>query len=58
MIYRCVIGSMVEILLDDELDERPTPEVARDYIRACSDEALRTYLAIPDSVAVKADDTD
>lgn len=58
MIYRVSIGNMVDVLLDDELEERATPEVCRDYIRACSDEALRTYLETPDPVpyGAKGDD--
>ena len=53
MIYRVSIGDLVNVLLDDEMtQERPTPEVARDYIRACSDEALRTYNETPAALIV------
>ena len=48
MIYRVSIGD-INVLLDDEMtDERPTPEVARDYLRACSDQAETIYGALPE----------
>jgi hypothetical protein len=48
MIYRACIGDY-SVLLDDELtDERPTPEVAADYLARCVDQVLKMYDAIPD----------
>lgn len=49
MIYRANIGD-VAVLLADELDERPTPEISRDYLRACTDEAARLYSLLPTEV--------
>lgn len=46
MIYRVSIGELTA-LLDDELDERPTPELSRDYLKVCGDEALRMFEALP-----------
>ena len=46
MIFRVSIGD-VAVLLDDELEERPTPEHCRDYLKACTDEAARLYNLLP-----------
>ena len=46
MIFRVSIGELTS-LLDDELDERPTPELCRDYLKVCADEALRMYNNLP-----------
>ena len=50
MIFRVNIGD-VAVLLDDELDERPTPEHCRDYLKACTDEAARLYDLLPTTEA-------
>ena len=48
MIYRASIGDLT-ILLDDEMvEERPTPEVAQDYLTRCATEVVKLYEQIPD----------
>jgi hypothetical protein len=49
MIFRVSIGELAA-LLDDEMVERPTAEVSRDYLKACSDQVLALYEALPDGV--------
>lgn len=56
MIFRVSIGEIVA-LLDDELNERPTPEHARDYLKVCGDEVVRVYEALPVE-ATTGDDSD
>lgn len=55
MIFRVSLGDL-SVLLDDELEERPTPEHCRDYLKACTDEALRAYNELPS--AAEADATE
>jgi hypothetical protein len=59
VIYRVSIHE-IAVLLDDEMvEERPTPEVAADYIRRCATEVLRVYSELPDgALIVGADDED
>jgi hypothetical protein len=45
MIFRVAIGE-IACLMDDEMDERPTPEHARDYLKVCGDEVLRVYAGL------------
>lgn len=55
MIFRVSIGD-IACLLDDELDERPTPEHARDYLKACGDEVVRVYEALPVEAMTSGED--
>jgi len=55
MIFRCQIGDLSALLDDEMVDERPTPEVSRDYLRACSDQVLAIYQAMPDAAVVDGD---
>ena len=57
MIFRVSIGEIVS-LLDDELNERPTPEHARDYLKVCGDEVVRVYEALPVEATTTGDDND
>ena len=59
MIFRVSLGD-INVLLDDDItDERPTPEVCRDFLRACADEALRTYNELPtEAILPSADGAD
>ena len=58
MIFRVSIGEIV-CLLDDELDERPTPEHARDYLKVCGDEVVRVYESLPvEAMTSGAEDDD
>ena len=54
MIFRVSIGEL-SALLDDEMVERPTPEVSRDYLKACSDQVLALYEALPDGLTIDSD---
>ena len=55
MIFRASIGDVTALLDDEITDERPTPEHARDYLRACSDETLRLFSALPDAEPAATD---
>lgn len=55
MIYRVSIGELTALLDDEMDDERPTPEVSRDYLRACADQVIALYEALPDGLAVDTD---
>ena len=47
------------LVLDDEInDERPTPEVAADYLHRCATEVLRVYSELPAEAVAGADDED
>jgi hypothetical protein len=47
MIFRVSIGELTTLLDDEINDERPTPEVAADYLHRCATEALRIYTDLP-----------
>ena len=54
MIYRASIGELC-ILLDDEMvDERPTPEVANDYLTRVAAQVVKLYNEIPDTAPAEA----
>lgn len=56
MIYRASIGELC-ILLDDEMiEERPTPEVAEDYLTRCINGVIEMYTQIPDPEPAQASD--
>ena len=55
MIFRVAIGE-IACLLDDEMDERPTPEHARDYLKVCGDEVLRVYAGLDVEAAEASSD--
>ena len=55
MIFRVAIGE-IACLLDDEMDERPTPEHARDYLKVCGDEVLRVYAGLDIETAEASSD--
>lgn len=55
MIFRASIGDL-NVLLDDEMtDERPTPEVAADYLGRCVSGVMKLYDAMPDGITVDSD---
>ncbi|MGZ4519761.1 MAG: hypothetical protein ACXVX9_00125 [Mycobacteriaceae bacterium] len=47
MIFRVSIGELTTLLDDEITDERPTPEVAADYLHRCATEVLRVYTDLP-----------
>lgn len=55
MIFRVSIGDLTALLDDELTDERPTPEVSRDYLKACGDQVLAMYEALPDGLVVDTD---
>ena len=56
MIYRVSIGELTALLDDELTDERPTPEVTRDYLKVCADQVVALYEALPDGVMVDPDE--
>ena len=56
MVFRISIGGITTLLDDEMTDERPTPEHARDYLRACTDEDLRIYEALPAEASADTED--
>ena len=55
IIFQANIGDL-RVTLDDEMvDERPTPEVAADYLSRCVSGVVKLYEAIPDGVIVDSD---
>jgi hypothetical protein len=47
MIFRVSIGELTTLLDDEINDERPTPEVAADYLHRCATECLHIYTELP-----------
>jgi hypothetical protein len=59
VIFRVSIGELTTLLDDEITDERPTPEVAADYLHRCATEVLRVYTDLPaEALAAQDDDTD
>lgn len=58
MIFRVSIGELTTLLDDEINDERPTPEVAADYLHRCATEVLRVYSELPAEALTVADDED
>jgi len=55
MIFRASVGEL-HVLLDDEMcDERPTPEVAADYLTRCIQGVTALYEAMPDEAVIPVD---
>jgi len=49
MIYRVSLGDLTALLDDEITDERPTPEVSRDYLKACADQVMGLYNTLPEA---------
>jgi hypothetical protein len=47
VIFRVSIGELTTLLDDEINDERPTPEVAADYLHRCATEVLHLYTELP-----------
>jgi hypothetical protein len=56
MIFRVSIGELTTLLDDEITDERPTPEVAADYLHRCGTEVLRVYTDLPAEALTAQDD--
>jgi hypothetical protein len=57
MIYQIRLGDTVDVMIDDEMTEqRPTPEVAADYLTRIAQTALGTWLAMPSETVVVGPD--
>jgi hypothetical protein len=57
MIFRASIGDLSALLDDEMTDERPTPEVAADYLTRCVQGVTALYEAMPDGVHIEGDAT-